>query len=84
MARVRGWEFYYEGCNSHCCFTLTKTDVVLCNFDESVGCPVMIVTECGLIVQQRFVMVGQTVIHRLLASLDVPQSVEKSAGSVQS
>ena len=43
----------------------------------------MIVTECGLIVQQSFVMIGQADIHRLLTSLDVPESVEESAGSVQ-
>lgn len=67
----------------HCCLILTESHVVLCNFDEGVGCSVMIVTKCGLIVQQSFVMIGQTVIHRLLTSLDVPKSVEKSASPVQ-
>lgn len=69
--------------NLHCCLILTETHVVLCNFDESVGCSVMIVTKCGLVVQQSLVMIGQTVIHRLLTSLDVPKSMEKSASSVQ-
>lgn len=68
--------------NLHCCLILTETDVVLCHFDECIGCSMMIVSERGPIMQQRFVVIGQTVIHRLLTSPNVPKSVEEATGSV--
>jgi hypothetical protein len=83
VARVRGWRSGKEGRNLHCCLILTKTDVVLCNFDERIGCSVMIVTKCRLIMQQGFVMIGQTIVHRFLTGLRVPKSVKESTGSVQ-
>jgi hypothetical protein len=71
------------GQNLHCRLILTKTDMVLSNFDECIGCSVVIVSKCGLVMQQSLVMIRQTIIHGLLTSHDVSKSVKESTGSAK-